>query len=64
MSAQLAAYMRRTVLAVIAQERIEIAAEATYPHDIYRQTVMVTGIDPLHEMSPRDDESRAAQADE
>lgn len=50
------AFLRRIVLASMANERMDTAARSTYPADIYKQTCLVTGLDPLHEMAGDDDE--------
>jgi hypothetical protein len=54
-------FLRRVVLAGMASERIESAAVTAYPNNIYAQTCIVTGLDPLGEMSP---DERTDPADE
>ena len=51
------AFLRKVTLAGIANEHLEQLAVATFPTDIYLQTVMVTGIDPLLEIEGGGDDA-------
>ena len=56
MSGNRRAFLQKMVLASMANERLEASARATFPNDVYMQCVVLTGMDPLHELGGDDDE--------